>query len=286
MREDLPSHINEFIRDLKSCSDLSSVFLYYSRYLHCDPYLYSIFLDFGYNPEKGDFQDTPSLSLFIEKLQEEYSNFSLPVKRSYSDISETSSDKNRSNKGLKILSARVKSILIHKRPTSYREVAEELIKEMNMVSKTEEKNILRRVYDALNVLIAAGVVVKNGKEYCWRGLGNKEDYFCDIVEETITENTLLSIRAKKISSKRNTLQTLTERFLAMRSLIARNLQLSKPKDSMAFPLVFVATAEDENKLTIESNNTCSTMRLKFRKQMEIFNGSEILAQCTSSKIIN
>jgi hypothetical protein len=53
---------------------------------------------------------------------------------------------------------------------------------MNIVNKAEEKNILRRVYDALNVLIASGVVVKHGKDYCWKSVGRENVIRCKEVK--------------------------------------------------------------------------------------------------------
>lgn len=166
MQSDLPSHIKELIRDLTENKNTHSVLTDYSRFLHCDSFLHSVYLELGYKPELGQFPQIPSIKKITESLCKEYSYISLPLKRTSSDSSESSCDKARNNKGLKILSSRVKAILIHKKLTSYREVAEELIKEMNTVNKIEEKNILRRVYDSLNVLIAAGVVFKQDKVYC------------------------------------------------------------------------------------------------------------------------
>ena len=55
--------------------------------------------------------------------------------------------------------------------TTYQNVATELIKDLKQTnplkpseSEKDEKNVRRRVYDALNVLIAAGVLQKNHKK--------------------------------------------------------------------------------------------------------------------------
>lgn len=77
------------------------------------------------------------------------------------------------NKGLKLLSVIVKDIVVEKMATTYKEVADIILKDtikfenLHLNSKLEiakeEQNIKRRVYDALNVLIAAGVLIKEGK---------------------------------------------------------------------------------------------------------------------------
>jgi hypothetical protein len=80
----------------------------------------------------------------------------------------------RQNKGLKILSIIVKEIVKEKVETTYKEVAEVIIREnlrfqnRGIVDsekyKKAEQNIKRRVYDALNVLISASILVKTNKK--------------------------------------------------------------------------------------------------------------------------
>ena len=249
MEKKLPNHINELIKDLSECHDATIVLDYYSRYLYCDSFLHSIYTDLGYNSETRSFQSLPSSSRIIQSLYKEFSSIELPLKRHNSESSETSSEKSKSNKGLKILSSRVKSILMNKRPTSYREVAEELIKDLNVINKNEEKNILRRVYDALNVLIAADVVGKEGNEYCWKGSS----------QESI------------IAVKKAELQSLVLKYYSIKSLISRNLKKTKPAESFNFPFLLIATDEIDNKLMIESSNASSMIKLKFQKEVSIFN---------------
>lgn len=257
----MPCHIRELIRDLTTYEDTGSIVGYYSRLLHCDSFLHSIYLDLGYDPEIGEFIKVPSVNTILSRLQTEYSSIELPLKRSNSEVSESSSDKCRNSKGLKVLSARVKSILINKRPSSYREVAEELITEMSAVSKSEEKNILRRVYDSLNVLIAAGVVIKQGNEYCWK-------------------NTTKS----HLEGKRAELKSLANRFYSMKSLIYRNLQMQKPENTLDFPLLLVVTDENNNTLKIESSGSASTLRLKFQKEISVLKEWDLLP-CVSPQVM-
>merc|ERR1719203_2008119 len=101
--------------------------------------------------------------------------------------------------------------------TSYNEVADELVKEF-MAQRTaespsltpsnskkasgknqpayDEKNIRRRVYDALNVLMAMDIISKEKKEITWKGLPNTTQQDVDALrKEQIT-------RAEEISRKR------------------------------------------------------------------------------------
>ncbi|KAH7857705.1 hypothetical protein Vadar_015568 [Vaccinium darrowii] len=71
----------------------------------------------------------------------------------------------------------VASGLESKGRTTYSEVADEIVAEFTesnnsavSLDKVEEKNIGRRVYDALNVLMALDVIVKEGLEIRWKGL--------------------------------------------------------------------------------------------------------------------
>lgn len=77
------------------------------------------------------------------------------------------------NKGLKLLSVIVKDIVEERQSATYKEVADIILRDnikfegLHLNSKIEvareEQNVKRRVYDALNVLISAGVLVKEGK---------------------------------------------------------------------------------------------------------------------------
>jgi transcription factor Dp-1 len=63
--------------------------------------------------------------------------------------------------------------------TTYNEVADELVAEFTNPDSPhispdqqqyDEKNIRRRVYDALNVLMAMGIILKDKKDIQWKGL--------------------------------------------------------------------------------------------------------------------
>lgn len=78
-------------------------------------------------------------------------------------------------KGLRKLSQRAYEIVIEMKYATYKEVAAKLVFEMNQyeldqevehipIENKDEQNIKRRVYDALNVLIALGVLKKDGRK--------------------------------------------------------------------------------------------------------------------------
>lgn len=89
------------------------------------------------------------------------------------EIGGATNGKRKFNKGLKLLSVIVKDIVVEKKATTYKEVADIILRDtikfenLNLNHKIEiakeEQNIKRRVYDALNVLISAGILIKEGK---------------------------------------------------------------------------------------------------------------------------
>lgn len=113
-------------------------------------------------------------------------------------LSQKGTGKRKFNKGLKLLSVIVKDIVAERQFTTYKEVADIILKDtikfenLNLNSKLEvakeEQNIKRRVYDALNVLIAAGILVKEGKNV--RRNGNSKKIIVNL--KRLDANTLSS----------------------------------------------------------------------------------------------
>eukprot|EP00882_Tetradesmus_deserticola_P011425 GHRQ01012088.1.p1 GENE.GHRQ01012088.1~~GHRQ01012088.1.p1 ORF type:complete len:399 (+),score=191.78 GHRQ01012088.1:394-1590(+) len=80
----------------------------------------------------------------------------------------------RPNKGLRHFSMKVCEKVESKGTTSYNEVADELVAELKDGTMEDgicydEKNIRRRVYDAINVLMALDIIAKEKKAIIWRG---------------------------------------------------------------------------------------------------------------------
>lgn len=71
------------------------------------------------------------------------------------------------DKGLKGVSSRAYQLVKVSTETCYKDMANVLLKEFNpnglCESRTEEINIRRRVYDALNVFLALGILRKDGR---------------------------------------------------------------------------------------------------------------------------
>ena len=84
----------------------------------------------------------------------------------------------------------------------------------------EQKNIRRRVYDALNVLMAIDVIRKDKKEIRW--VGFPEDIGHQSSVRLQSEQLAL---ARRVADKRRAFNELVQRFVCLKSLISRNSKL-------------------------------------------------------------
>ncbi|PSR90934.1 Transcription factor-like protein [Actinidia chinensis var. chinensis] len=154
----------------------------------------------------------------------------------------------KSGRGLRQFSMKVCEKVESKGRTTYNEVADELVAEFadssnNLTSldqpQYEEKNIRRRVYDALNVLMAMDIVSKDKKEIQWKGLHQTS---LDDIAELKAER--LGLRGR-IEKKTTYLQELEEQFIGLQNLIQHNQQLYSSGNStsggVALPFILVQT---------------------------------------------
>nr|XP_020826655.1 transcription factor Dp-2 isoform X6 [Phascolarctos cinereus] len=117
-------------------------------------------------------------------------------------------DKN--GKGLRHFSMKVCEKVQRKGTTSYNEVADELVSEFTNSNNHlatdsqayDQKNIRRRVYDALNVLMAMNIISKEKKEIKWIGLPTNSAQECQNLEIEKQR------RIERIKQKRAQLQEL------------------------------------------------------------------------------
>ncbi|XP_077221671.1 transcription factor-like protein DPB isoform X2 [Tasmannia lanceolata] len=154
----------------------------------------------------------------------------------------------KGGRGLRQFSMKVCEKVESKGRTTYNEVADELVAEFadpssNLASpdqqQYDEKNIRRRVYDALNVLMAMDIISKDKKEIQWRGLPHTS---LNNIHELKSEHIGLRNRIEK---KAAYLQELEEQFVGLQNLIQRNEQLYRsgnaPSGGVALPFILVQT---------------------------------------------
>ncbi|XP_025798098.1 transcription factor-like protein DPB isoform X2 [Panicum hallii] len=159
----------------------------------------------------------------------------------------------KGNRGLRQFSMKVCEKVESKGRTTYNEVADELVAEFTdpnnnieapdpdnpNAQQYDEKNIRRRVYDALNVLMAMDIISKDKKEIQWKGLPRTS---ISDIEELKTELVGLKGRIEKKSAY---LQELQDQYVGLQNLIQRNEQLygsgNTPSGGVALPFILVQT---------------------------------------------
>ncbi|KAL3819700.1 hypothetical protein ACJIZ3_005605 [Penstemon smallii] len=154
----------------------------------------------------------------------------------------------KSGRGLRQFSMKVCEKVESKGRTTYNEVADELVAEFadpsNSVASPDqqqydEKNIRRRVYDALNVLMAMDIISKDKKEIQWKGLPRTS---LNDIEEL--KNERLGLR-NRIEKKAAYLEELEDQYVGLQNLIQRNEQLygsgTAPSGGVALPFILVQT---------------------------------------------
>lgn len=147
------------------------------------------------------------------------------------------------NKGLRHFSMKVCQKVEEKHVTSYNEVADELVREFVTMrpndSVYDEKNIRRRVYDALNVLMAMDIISKERKEIRWKGLPSNLQHDTEMLLAERNE------RMKSVEQKKQHLQDLLVQQVAMKNLLKRNAERKrKENDNPAS----AAAARDEGRV--------------------------------------
>ncbi|RWR75714.1 transcription factor-like protein DPB [Cinnamomum micranthum f. kanehirae] len=154
----------------------------------------------------------------------------------------------KGGRGLRQFSMKVCEKVESKGRTTYNEVADELVAEFTDPSSSlaspdqqqyDEKNIRRRVYDALNVLMAMDIISKDKKEIQWKGLPRTS---LNDVEELKAERIGLRNRIEK---KTAYLKELEDQFIDLKNLVQRNEQLygsgNAPSGGVTLPFILVQT---------------------------------------------
>jgi hypothetical protein len=155
--------------------------------------------------------------------------------------SQSDKDKQQIDKGLRHFSAKVCAKVEEKGVTSYNEVADDLVQEIGLeMGKFDHKNIRRRVYDALNVLMAIDIIRKEKKEIRWLGLPNET---ADDMRELEQERAALQ---ERITEKTKNLKEVLRRCISLKNLIDRNseLQTTHQGDKLSLPFILISAAKD------------------------------------------
>ncbi|XP_068645877.1 transcription factor-like protein DPB isoform X2 [Aristolochia californica] len=137
----------------------------------------------------------------------------------------------KGGRGLRQFSMKVCEKVESKGRTTYNEVADELVAEFADPSSSlaspdqqqyDEKNIRRRVYDALNVLMAMDIISKDKKEIQWKGLPRTS---LNDIEELKAERNGLRGRIEKKAAYLQELQEQTRPHATVEVEISEDMQL-------------------------------------------------------------
>lgn len=186
----------------------------------------------------------------------------------------------KANKGLRHFSKRVCDKVKTKMVTTYKEVADELVAECvgNSNSPTflyDQKNIRRRVYDALNVLMALDIIAKNKKDITWKGLptGSIQNSVYLVQEK---ENRLNSVKRKLLA-----LQEIIMQEVAIKRLVKRNQDMENefgpPPNNTFVNLPFMAiSANEDTSVEIEISEDQKQYGMSFNDKFSMVDDTEIL----------
>jgi len=227
----------------------------------------------------------------------------------------------RKKRGLKILSVKVRELVERKGQTTYKDVANELIRQLRenkkhrddlagleetydcdedlseespekrssaskepvQVLQKWEKNVRRRVYDALNVLYAAGVLRKEGKHVsCDPSILELTRQAADPEEVPLSDkkasnsdtkshieylNQEIQQLQKLNERKRATLSENLKNFICYKHLIERNEKFQTTDSTLVrLPFVLLATKDSpENEIDLTYGPQCQTLSIAMKK---------------------
>jgi len=191
----------------------------------------------------------------------------------------------KGGKGLRHFSMKVCEKVQQKGITSYNEVADELVQEFSETSVKDnttqnnqlydQKNIRRRVYDALNVLMAMNIISKEKKEIKWVGLPTNSAQECQHLEDQKKE------RLERIQQKQQQLQELIVQQIAFKNLVERNKTVEKkagpplPSTCIHLPFIIVNTSK-KTVIDCSISSDKSEYLFNFDEAFEIHDDIEVL----------
>jgi transcription factor Dp-1 len=142
--------------------------------------------------------------------------------------------------GLRHFSMKVCRKVEEKGATTYNEVADELVRDVlaerspTETKKFDEKNIRRRVYDALNVLMAMDIISKDKKDIRWKGLPSNVHHDLDMLQREG------QFRRAEVERKRESLRELLVQQVCFRNLVQHNQRReAAPSNEEKIPLPFI-----------------------------------------------
>uniref|UniRef100_A0A182PNV5 E2F/DP family winged-helix DNA-binding domain-containing protein n=1 Tax=Anopheles epiroticus TaxID=199890 RepID=A0A182PNV5_9DIPT len=226
-------------------------------------------------------QSNQSNKMHSQQQQHSYSKKTSPSQMHIPASRRQKADK--AGRGLRHFSMKVCEKVKAKGTTTYNEVANELVAEETQnhhpgvdPGTYDQKNIRRRVYDALNVLMAMKIISKEKKEIRWHGLPTSNTL--QECEELEKEN---EKARRRIEIKQQQLLDLIQQHVALKSLITRNKAneerglVPNPNSAVQLPFIIVNTDRKSN-INCNISNDKSEYSFKFEDSFEIHDDVQIL----------
>jgi hypothetical protein len=180
------------------------------------------------------------------------------------------------SKGLRHFSQKVCEKVQSKGSTTYNEVADELVNDLNesgeLGQEVDAKNIRRRVYDALNVLMAMKIIEKEKKEIRWKGLPTS-----DSNRELDALKRERAVRQDRIQKKKEYLSELEIQSKLYKALIDRNMKepIEDTAERVQLPFIIIHTKK-ETAIECEMSEDRTEYFFDFSHPFSIHDDNEIL----------
>ena len=136
----------------------------------------------------------------------------------------------------------------------------------------DQKNIRRRVYDALNVLMAMNIISKEKKEIKWIGLPTNAAQECQDLESEKKR------RLERIAQKKQQLRDLLLQQIAFKNLVERNKKVvPSPATNSIISLPFIVVNTDKKTvIDCSISNDKTEYLFNFDSTFEIHDDIEVL----------
>ena len=185
--------------------------------------------------------------------------------------------------GLKEISNRVREIIKRVGTTSYKEISDEIVNEINEKNTKDEKNIRRRIYDSLNVMKSMKLFKKDKatKKIVWNFFNEKTtnqiNTLCD--GENNEDGGMfdkISKMKQEINTKKNKLNILKKQLECLNTILDRNKKNENYDEGkrIYFPFIIIEFPEkshnQENKIKVAMNETKTQAHFAFDSSNKLY----------------
>ena len=185
--------------------------------------------------------------------------------------------------GLKEISNRVREIIKRVGTTSYKEISDEIVNEINEKNTKDEKNIRRRIYDSLNVMKSMKLFKKDKatKKIVWNFFNEKTtnqiNTLCD--GENKEDGGMfdkISKMKQEINTKKNKLNILQKQLECLNTILDRNKKNENYDEGkrIYFPFIIIEfpekTHNQENKIKVAMNETKTQAHFAFDSSNKLY----------------